>query len=257
MIDKQSLLMSFALRILFVALLSIIFTASSGCNKPEFKEPAVFSVDPALRLVKVGSRFKYTVGQFDEKGRKTNYPVIFKSADPKVATVDKNGLVTAKKSGSIKIEAGCKDKSFTLKVDVMEELYSMNLPDEGIIADNGTVLLHNIGGMNDGYHVNYFGDSKGYLQMMFSIKNVSPDKLLVDPDHFAMLGSEKETVISTNSKLNKPKYKGLLRKQWLEPGQTIENLVIFMRPRFNFNFNKARIVYDDHINPKIVDSLQN
>lgn len=240
-----------------VFILFFLVVVNSGCDIIDPQEPAVFSVNPGKNIIEKGKTFQFTIQQLTKDGRNAGLAIVFRSKNPDIATVNRHGIVTGKKQGNAKIEIMCGDKSFISEISVVEEeQFGFHRTKYGVVADNGTLLLEEIGGyLGTGHVTNFFGDNKAYWQIMYSIKNISKRNLFIDPDNFVMLGDNKEVIRSSNSRLNRSE---LLKKQWLEPGKSIDHgLVVFLQPHADFKLRNARIRYDDKLNPGIIYKIQN
>ena len=82
-------------------------------------EAATMKLNTSEKTIVIGSTYKLKV-------QNTNKSVTWKSSNPKVATVSKTGLVTAKKAGKVKITAKVGKKKLTCKVTVitMQDSYA-------------------------------------------------------------------------------------------------------------------------------------
>ena len=82
-------------------------------------EAATMKLNTSEKTIVIGSTYKLKV-------QNTKKSVTWKSSNPKVATVSKTGLVTAKKAGKVKITAKVGKKKLTCKVTVitMQDSYA-------------------------------------------------------------------------------------------------------------------------------------
>ena len=84
------------------------------------------SIDPIKEAIDVGKQKRLTVKYLPEDTT-VNKKVTWKSLDTTIATVDENGIVTALKRGTVKIEASLEGKKATVDINIRQPLIKISI----------------------------------------------------------------------------------------------------------------------------------
>lgn len=208
---------------------------------------AVLSVEPAGKDLIVGESFKYSVSQLDENNKKSSLPILYSSNNPKVATIDNNGVVKALSEGETEIKIASQDKTLmsTVRVDKNNnEMYSGagDIAIEEPILTNGKVVIMVWPASRER------DTSDTYFESRFWIQNVDKEKIPIDADFFYLISEDKEYLECANKKLPLEALgpgtdmNDVLTKLSLPAGTSISRRIFFKNDNY---FKPSKIVYDD------------
>lgn len=106
-----------------VGILIALIAAGGGfvaiVDKYEAHPVAKVAIIPNDLNIKVKTKLKLVINQFDQKGEPTNYPVQWSSNDLSVASVSNQGIVVANKVGSTQILSKVQDITSSITVNVI------------------------------------------------------------------------------------------------------------------------------------------
>lgn len=109
----------------FLIPLVLSFTACS--DNPVGPSPEILLVDLSLPVIAVGDTTTLQAWTTAEDGSRKPYDVKWRSLDSEIASVDRRGLVTGKRPGSVKIIAEAGSTRDTVDLSVITERYNVNV----------------------------------------------------------------------------------------------------------------------------------
>lgn len=175
-----------------ILFLMLIFCFQTGTRNTEAKSNKVHLKKSSL-TVGIGSGYSETIRILQGKKKLAGQDFTFRSSDPKVAKVNKKGIVTGKKPGMAKIVCKRKDGSqkLTCKITVMRYV-------EEITVGDGYLNFTEIGETRQLPLTIY---PKNATVQKFRYKSSNPDVVTIDPDGMVTCtgeGTAKITVTATD-----------------------------------------------------------
>ncbi len=209
-----------ALMVLLVVIMAFSSVPLTNIADAEFGSPFAITAEAAKKTIKlekskstVYTGEKYTLKLLDKKGKKISAKKIkWTTANKKIATVDKNGVVKGVKAGKVKITATYKKKKYVATVTVKNSVKFKKSKVSVYIGEKYTLKLV---------------DKKGKTISNDKIKWASSDKKIATVDKKGIVKAKKEGKVKITGTYKNTKYTATV---------TVKNL---------FSLDKSKLVIPD------------